>query len=114
VEDYLEIFKQHKDINEMVSLISEVQELRNDYNQGKYAEMQQLINRLTAKYFVETCLWNSVNPVAPVTYKQAYLNGEDFLRLIGFKILLQNGVDVMDKISETELTQIKTMIKPLG
>jgi hypothetical protein len=70
--------------------ISEVKKLRNDYNQGKYAKMQQLISRIMAKYLVETFLWNSVNTVSPITNKQKYLGAEDFLRLMGFKIMTRS------------------------
>jgi hypothetical protein len=109
MEDYLKVFKQHNNIKDIVSLIGEIEELRDDYRQRKYSEMQELIGRLMGKYFVETCLWNSVNTVPPTTNEEKYLNAENFLRLIGYKILLQNGVDIQNNVSKSDLEQIKSM-----
>ena len=97
--DYLDILEKYKDIKEVSELSKEIRELREYYNSQQFDKMQQHINKLTGKYLVDTIVWNSVNKNMPTTYQQAYKNAECFLRTEGSKILLKNGINALENIS---------------
>lgn len=113
MNDYLTTFEQHKDIKEIADLIDEVRKLREYYCTQQFDRMQQHINELTSKYFVETITWNAAHPSMPITVQQAYLNAETFLRLKGISILLQKGIKPQEQLSAEEAAFIESTIKPM-
>ena len=112
MNDYLTTFEQHKDIKEIADLIDEVRKLREYYCTQQFDRMQQHINELTGKYFVETITWNAAHPYMPITVQQAYLNAETFLRLKGISILLQKGIKPQVQLSAEEAAFIESTIMP--
>ena len=114
MNDYLTTFEQHKDIKEIADLIDEVRKLREYYCTQQFDRMQQHINELTGKYFVETITWNATHPAMPITVQQAYLNAETFLRLKGISILLQKGIKLQEQLSAEEAAFLESTIKPMG
>ena len=97
--DYLDILEQYRNIKEVSELSKEVRELREYYNSQQFDKMQQHINKLMNKYLLDTIEWNIVNRDMPITYQQSYINAECFLRAEGSKILLNNGIDALEKYS---------------
>lgn len=96
MNDYLNTFEQYKDIKEIADLIDEVKKLREYYRTQQYDKMQQHINSLTAKYPVETKIWNSTYKTMPTTIQQSYINAENFLRLKGISALDEKGIKAVD------------------
>ena len=92
MSDYLNFLEPYKDIREISDLIDEVKKLRECYYTQQYDKMQEHINKLMLKYLAETMTWNAIHPIRPITYQEAYINAEVFLRAKGIHILLDKGL----------------------
>ena len=112
MNDYLDFLEQYKDFKEISDLVDEVNKLREYYHTQQYDRMQQHIDELTGKYFVETLTWNASHPSMPTTVQQAYLNAERFLRLKGISVLLQKGIKTQEQLSTEKAAFIESTIKP--
>lgn len=110
MNDYLKVFEKFRDVKEITDYIDEVVKLRNYYGAGQFQEMQGHIGSLTKKYVLETLLWNLVNNEAPVTYEQAYINAENFMRLQGAKLITERVHDFKKRLSQEEIAFIESMI----
>lgn len=113
MNDYLGFLEQYKDFKEISDLVDAVKKLREYYYTQQYDKMQQHINELTGKYFIETFTWNATHPSMPATVQQAYLNAETFLRLKGFSLLFEKGIKVQEQLTSEELDFIQSTINPL-
>lgn len=113
MKNYLEILEKFKDVKEIDDLINGVNKLRYYYTTRQYQNMQEHINALTTKYFIETIAWNTVNPVMPITYEQSYLNAEHFLQTQCIKILIEKVTDFKQRLTKEEVAIIDSVIKPL-
>ena len=113
MKDYLEIFEKFKDIKEIKEFINDVNNLRFYFNMGNYQQMQEHINSLTKKYFVDTLVWNSVNYEMPTTYPQSYINAENFLQMQGAKILVKNVLNYKQYLTDEEIKFIELMTNPM-
>ena len=111
MNDHLTAFEQYKDNKEISDLINEVRKLREYYSNGQYDRMSQHIHSLTAKYAVETIIWNAANRTMPISYQQSYINAESFLRLKGYSVLLEKGIKVQDRLTAEELDFIKSTFR---
>ena len=111
MNDYLITFEQHKDIKEIDDLIDEIRKLRYHYNTQQYDAMYQHIHFLMAKYYIETAAWNLTNQIAPRTAQEAYINAEAFLRVKGFSLLLQKGIQIQDQLSAEEMKALNSIVK---
>ncbi len=107
MKDYLEIYEKFKDIKDLKDLIDEVNELRHYYGTQQFDRMQEHIKKLMMKYCVETFVWNSVNPCMPTTHQQAYINAENFLQVIGVKLIVTKAVDYASRLSDEEFDFIE-------
>ncbi len=109
--DYLEIYKKFKEVKEVSDYIEDVNTLRNYYNTQQFEQMCEHIKQLTAKYFVETLVWNSVNNNPPQTYEQAYINAENFLCKQGAIMIAKKVINYTQRLSQEESTLVESLIK---
>ncbi len=112
MSDYMNSLEPYKGIKEISDLIDEVKKLREYYHTRQYDKMQEHINKLTGKYFVETFTWNTSHRTMPITPQQAYVNAESFLRAKGFSLLLKNGVKLQEQLTFEDLDFIKAITSP--
>ena len=113
MSDYLDIFERYKDFKEISDLVDEIKKLREYYYTQQYDKMQQHINKLTGKYLIETLTWNATHPSMPTTVQQAFLNAENFLRLKGFSLLFEKGINLKEHLTSEELAFIESKIRPM-
>ncbi|MBD5404698.1 MAG: hypothetical protein HDR55_06910 [Treponema sp.] len=107
MESYLKIYEKFKDIKDLKDYIDEVNELRYYYNSQQFDKMHEHIRKLTTKYRTETNAWNSVNPCMPVTHQQSYINAENFLQVLGAKLVVTKTIDYVSRLTEDEFAFIK-------
>ena len=113
MNDYLEVFEKFKDVKEIFDFCDDVQKLREYYRTGQFQKMQEHIRALTIKYSLETLVWNAVNTQPPLTYEQAYINAEAFLRGQGAKLVVEKISGYKSRLSPDEISFIESMIKPM-
>lgn len=111
--DYLKIYEKFKDVKEVKDYIDDVIHLRHYYTTRQFFEMQDHIRKLMNKYLVETIVLNTVNTSQPTTVEQSYITAENFLRMQGAKIVVENVKDYAQRLNEGEKTFIKSLIKPI-
>ena len=111
--DYLKIYEKFKDVKEVKDYIDDVILLRHYYKTQQFAQMQDYIRKLTAKYPIEAIVWNAVNRVIPNTYEQAYINAENFLQVQGAIIVAKAVTHYVQHLTEDEAAFVKSMIKPM-
>ena len=112
MNDYLEIYEKFKDVKEIFDLCDDVQKLREYYRTGQLQKMQEHIRSLTIKYSLETLVWNAVNTQPPLTYEQAYINAENFLRGQGAKLVVEKISGYKSRLSSAEISFIES-VKPM-
>ena len=112
MNDYLNSLEPYKDNKEISDLIDEVKKLREYYYTQQYDKMQEHINKMMLKYLAETITWNAIHPIRPITYQEAYINAEVFLRAKGIRILLDKGLKRRDQLTSEELALIESSIRP--
>ena len=112
MNDYLNSLEPYKDNKEISDLIDEVKKLREYYYTQQYDKMQEHINKMMLKYLAETITWNAIHPIRPITYQEAYINAEVFLRAKGIRILLDKGLKRRDQLTSEELALIESSISP--
>ena len=110
--DYLTFLESYKNIKEISDLVDEVNKLREYYYTQQYDKMQDHINKLSGKYLVETITWNATHPIRPITYQEAYMNAEIFLRAKGIHMLLDKGLKRREQLTSEELALIESSIRP--
>ena len=111
--DYLKIYEKFKDVKEVKDYIDDVILLRQYYASQQYSQMQNHIQKLMSKYVVETFVWNTVNPLQPITVDQSYINTENFLQMQGAKIITKFAKNQMQRLSENEAVFVESMIDPI-
>ena len=111
--DYLKIYEKFKDVKEVKDYIDDVILLRHYYATQQFGKMQEHIQKLMNKYFVETAVWNTVNYYQPTTVGQSYINAENFLKMQGAKIIVEKVKDYAQSLAEDEKTFIESMTKPM-
>ena len=111
MNDYLEVFEKFKDVKEIFDFCDDVQKLREYYRTGQFQKMQEHIRSLTVKYSLETLVWNVVNKHPPLTYEQAYINAENFLRGQGVKLVVEKISGYKSRLSPDEISFIES-VKP--
>lgn len=111
--DYLKIYEKFKDVKEVKDYIDDVILLRQYYATQQFLQMQNHIQKLMSKYVVETFVWNTVNPLQPITVDQSYINAENFLQMQGAKIIAEKVKDYAQRLTEGEEAFIESMIKPM-
>ena len=111
--DYLKIYEQFKDVQEVRDYIDDVIHLRHYYATQQYSQMQDHIQKLMNKYLVETLVWNTVNTSQPTTVEQSYINAENFLQMQGAKIIAEKVKDYAQRLNESEKAFIEYMIKSM-
>lgn len=108
--DYLKTYEKFKDVKEVKDYIDDVILLRQYYVSQRYDKMQEHIQKLMNKYFVETAIWNSVNHYQPTTVEQSYINAENFLQMIGAKIITKAVKNYAQRLSKDELSNVEAQI----
>ena len=108
MNDYLEVFRQYK---EVFDLVDDIQKLRTYYSTQQYKAMMQHIQYLVAKYPIDAGVWNLFHPYMPNTYEEAYASTESFLRGKGFKMLLEKGYNLSKHLTQEEIASIQQMTK---
>lgn len=111
--DYLKIYEKFKDVKEVADYIDDVILLRQYYASQQFAKMQEHIQKLMSKYFVETAVWNTVNHYQPTTIEQSYINAENFLQMQGAKIIVEKVKDYAQCLTEDEKKFVESLIKPM-
>lgn len=111
--DYLKTFEKFNDIKEVADYIDDVLKLRWYYDTKQYVKMQAHINALIRKHAIETAIWNSQSGEMATTYKQAYINAENFLQMHGAIIVAKNVKDHAQRLKKEEISFIESMIKPM-
>ena len=109
--DYLQELEKYKDFKDVKDLVDDVHKLRKYYFTGQYDAMQQHINNITIKYFQETIVWNSANRTMPTNPNELYRNAENFLKMKGFFMLMQKGIQVHNQLTQQELDFIQNWMK---
>ena len=109
--DYLKIYEKFKDVKEVKDYIDDVILLRHYYKTQQFAQMQDYIRKLTAKYPIEAIVWNAVNRVMPNTYEQAYINAEKFLQVQGAIIVAKTVSHYYQYLTEDEAAFIESKVK---
>ena len=97
MNDYLEVFEKFKDVKEIFDFCDDVQKLREYYRTGQFQKMQE----------------HTVNTQPPLTYEQAYINAEAFLRGQGAKLVVEKISGYKSRLSPDEISFIESMIKPM-
>lgn len=108
--DYLKIYEKFKDVKEVKDYIDDVILLRHYYATQQYSQMQNHIQRLMSKYVVETFVWNTVNPLQPITVDQSYINAENFLQAQGAIIIAKLEKNYAQRLPKEEIKFIETLI----
>ena len=108
--DYLKIYEKFKDVKEVKDYIDDVILLRHYYATQQYSQMQNHIQKLMSKYVVETFVWNTVNPLQPITVDQSYINAENFLQAQGAKIITEMIKDYDKYLSKDDVILIESII----
>ena len=114
MNDYLEIYEKFKDVKEIFDFCDDVQKLCEYFHAGRFQKMQEHIRSLMLKYSLETLVWNTVNTQPPLTYEQAYINAEAFLRGQGAKLVVEKISGYKSRLTPDEISFIEAMIKPMG
>lgn len=109
--DYLKIYEKFKDVKEVKDYIDDVILLRQYYVSQRYDRMQEHIQKLMNKYFVETAVWNSVNHYQPTTAEQSYINAENFLQMQGAKIITKTVKNYAQRLSKDEVSNVEALAK---
>ncbi len=109
--DYLKIYKKFKDVKEVKDYIDDVILLRQYYVSQRYDKMQEHIQKLMNKHFVETVVWNTVNQYQPITVEQSYINAESFLQMQGAKIITKTVKNYAQRLSKDEASNVETLAK---
>ncbi len=97
MNDYLTSLEEYKGFKDISDLIEETNELMEYYYTQQYEKMQQHINQLMRKYYVETFMWNKGKIYIPANAHEAFLNAEVFLKAKGQEILLRHGVKLQEE-----------------
>ena len=108
--DYLKIYEKFKDVREVKDYIDDVILLRHYYATQQFCKMQEHIQKLMNKYFVETAVWNTVNHYQPITVQQSYINADNFLKMQGAKIITETIKNYGLRLSKDEVEIIKSLI----
>ena len=111
--DYLKTYEKFKDVKEVKDYIDDVILLRQYYVSQRYDKMQEHIQKLMNKHFVETVVWNTVNQYQPITVEQSYINAENFLQMQGAKIIAEKVKDYAQRLADDEKTFVESMTKPM-
>ncbi|MBP3936643.1 MAG: hypothetical protein IK954_03555 [Clostridia bacterium] len=109
--DYLKTYEKFKDVKEVKDYIDDVILLRQYYVSQRYDKMQEHIQKLMNKYFVETAVWNSVNHYQPTTAEQSYINAESFLQTQGAKIITKTVKNYAQRLSKDEASNVEALAK---
>ena len=109
--DYLKTYEKFKDVKEVKDYIDDVILLRQYYVSQRYDRMQEHIQKLMNKYFVETAVWNSVNHYQPTTAEQSYINAENFLQMQGAKIITKTVKNYAQRLSKDEVSNVEALAK---
>ena len=109
--DYLKTYEKFKDVKEVKDYIDDVILLRQHYVSQRYDKMQEHIQKLMNKYFVETAVWNSVNHYQPTTAEQSYINAESFLQTQGAKIITKTVKNYAQRLSKDEASNVEALAK---
>ena len=109
--DYLKIYEKFKDVKEVKDYIDDVILLRHYYATQQFAKMQEHIQKLMDKYFIETAVWNVVNHYQPITVQQSYINADNFLKMQGAKIIAEKVKDYAQRLTEDEKKFVESLIK---
>ena len=113
MKDYLEIYEKFKDVKEIKDYIDEVTLLRYYYATQQFSQMQDHIQKLMNKYFVETLVWNIAKPYQPITIEQSYFNADNFLQTQGAVILSKSVKNYVQHLSKDEVEFINSLIKSI-
>ena len=108
--DYLQELEKYKDLKDIKDFVDDVHKLREYYSTRQYDAMSQHIWNLMIKYAKETVTWNITNTKMPTTPDESYINAENFLRLKGFSMLIQKGINLQNKLNQQELNLINNWI----
>lgn len=108
--DYLKIYEKFKDVKEVKDYIDDVILLRHYYATQQFSKMQEHIQKLMDKYFIETAVWNVVNHYQPTTVEQSYINAENFLQMQGAKIITETIKNYGLRLSKDEVEIVKSLI----
>ncbi len=109
--DYLKTYEKFKDVKEVKDYIDDVILLRQYYVSQRYDKMQEHIQKLMNKYFVETAVWNLVNHYQPTTAEQSYINAENFLQMQGAKIITKTVKNYAQRLSKDEVSNVEALAK---
>ena len=109
--DYLKIYEKFKDVKEVKDYIDDVILLRQHYVSQRYDKMQEHIQKLMNKYFVETLVWNTVNTSQSTTVEQSYINAENFLQMQGAKIITKTVKNYVQRLSKDEVSNVEALAK---
>lgn len=109
--NYLKIYEKFKDVKEVKDYIDDVILLRQYYASQQFVKMQEHIQKLMDKYFVETAIWNAVNHYQPTTVEQSYINAEHFLQMQGAIIITKAVKSYAQYLSKEEIAFVESMIK---
>lgn len=111
MRDYLKIYEKFKDVKEVKDYIDDVILLRQYYISQRFDKMQEHIQKLMNKYFVETAVWNAVNHYQPTTVEQSYINAENFLQTQGAKIITKMVKNYAQRLSKDEASYVEELTK---
>lgn len=107
--DYLKIYEKFKDVREVKDYIDDVILLRHYYATQQFGKMQEHIQKLMNKYFVETAVWNTVNHYQPITVQQSYINADNFLKMQGAILITKAVKNYAQCLSKEEIEFIKSL-----
>ena len=107
--DYLKIYEKFKDVKEVKDYIDDVILPRQYYTSQQFMKIQNHIQKLKDKYFVETAVWNIVNHYQPTTVGQSYINPENFLQMQCAKIITKTVKNYAQRLSQEEIEFVKSL-----
>ncbi len=110
MQDFLEIYKKFDGIKELKDCIDEINNLRDYYYAKQFEAMARYINEITCKYPDDAGVWNTINPIPPETYDQAYINAENFLRTRGAVIIAKTITNYVQELLPDEVVLIKNAL----
>ena len=110
MNNYLDIYEKFKDIKEIADYIDDVKKLRQYYITEQFQNLLNHIQDIKVKYAVEAFVWNSSHNIPPMSYKQHYINAENFLCAQGAKLIIEKVHDFKQKLSLEEIAFIESII----
>ncbi len=105
------LFEKFKDTKEVSDLLDEIHTLRAFCDNNQYEEMREYIKSLMAKYSVKKHIWIEGVMRSKLSDRQAYVNGELLLLLVGGRLITEYVPDYRGCMTVEEMLSLETLLQ---